>query len=242
MNEFIKEKIKNKNLIFFFKKVKFFTCRFLNPKFVYFITNQNKPISDIYGLDRGIAIDRFYIEKFLEENKTCIRGSCLELLNNNYTIKYGGKNVLKSDVLDIEKDNKEANIIGDLRDLKKIIPDNSYDCIILTQVLQFIDDYNLALLECKRILKPGGYLLITAPSISRIDCVAGVGGDFWRFTKASLNYILNDKFSYVNVSSFGNVNIGASFLIGLSEQDISKHSYNLNDENFPILITAVVTK
>jgi len=214
----------------------------LNPKFVYFITNQNKPISDIYGLDRGIAIDRFYIEKFLEENKTCIRGSCLELLNNNYTIKYGGKNVLKSDVLDIEKDNKEANIIGDLRDLKKIIPDNSYDCIILTQVLQFIDDYNLALLECKRILKPGGYLLITAPSISRIDCVAGVGGDFWRFTKASLNYILNDKFSYVNVSSFGNVNIGASFLIGLSEQDISKHSYNLNDENFPILITAVVTK
>lgn len=212
------------------------------PKFLYFLIKSNKPISNFYGLDRGKAIDRFYIESFLEKNKAYIKGDCLELLNNDYTIKYGGKNVLKSDILDINRSNKKANVIGDIRDLKKIIPDNSYDCIILTQVLQFIDEYNLALLECKRILRTGGSLLITVPSISRVDCVAGLEGDFWRFTEASLGFILRDKFKNLIISSYGNVKTGIGFWIGLSQEEFDKKSFEFNDSNFPILITAVVNK
>jgi len=226
----------------FKKEIKFFIIRFLNLKVFYFLLNKNKPISKVYGLDRGKAIDRFYIEKFLEENKKYIKGNCLELLNNDYTIRYGGKNVIKSDILDIEKNNKRANIIGDLRNLKDIIPDDSYDCIILTQVLQFIDDYDSALLECKRILKKDGSLLITAPAMSRIDCVAGIGGDFWRFTEASFDYILKDKFNNIKVLPYGNVKTGMGFWIGLSQQDVNKNSYHFNDKNFPILITAIVQK
>jgi len=35
----------------------------------------NKPISTVFGLDRGTAIDRYYIEKFYNENKDLISGS-----------------------------------------------------------------------------------------------------------------------------------------------------------------------
>lgn len=209
-------------------------------KFLYFLIKPDRPISNFYGLDRGKAIDRFYIEKFLEENRGYIKGNCLELLNNDYTIKYGGNCVLKSDILDIDKNNEKANIIGDIRNLKDIIPDNSYDCIILTQVLQFIDDYTSALLECKRILKKNGYLLITVPSVSRIDCISGLEGDFWRFTESSLNYISNNKFDVIKITSVGNVKTAVSFLLGLSQEDIRKDDFCFNDKNFPVIITAVL--
>lgn len=237
-----------KKIIKLLKKVpflidfKFFIGRFLKPKFLYFFLNPIKPISQIYGMERGAPIDRFYIEKFLEENMASIKGMCLEILDRKYTLKYGGEKVLKPDVLDIDINNQKANIHGDLRDLKNIIPDGKYDCIILTQVLQFIDNYDAALLECKRILKPGGSLLITAPAISRIDCMSGVNGDYWRFTEAPLGYILKNKFSSVEISSFGNVKTGAAFWFGLSQQDINRKSYLSDDKNFPILVTAVVKK
>ena len=35
---------------------------------------KTKPISDIFGLDRGTPIDRFYIEDFLYKNKSLIKG------------------------------------------------------------------------------------------------------------------------------------------------------------------------
>jgi SAM-dependent methyltransferase len=219
----------------------FFIIRSIKPKWFYFISPTTKPISNRYGLERGKPIDRPFIEDFLQENSKLIHGKCLELLNNNYTLQYG-TGVTSSDILDIDTTNTKATIRGDLRDLSGKINDNTYDCIILTQVLQFIDDIDAALSECKRILKPGGHLLITVPAMSRIDCVAGVEGDFWRFTKASLSYILQKTFRVISINSLGNAKIGMGFWIGLSQQDIPKRYYRVQDENFPVLITAVAQK
>ena len=38
---------------------------------------KTKPISNVFGLDRGTPIDRFYIEDFLYKNKSLIKGKCL---------------------------------------------------------------------------------------------------------------------------------------------------------------------
>lgn len=236
-----------KNIIFnqrnsitfnFYKKI---VKRFLKLKLIYFVFNKKKPISALYGLDRGSAIDRFYIEKFLFDNRQSIKGRCLELLNNNYTFKFG-ENIEHSDVLDIDRNNKNANIFGDIRNLDGVIEDNVYDCIILTQVLQFIDNYESAINECRRILKPGGSLLITVPFISRIDCQSGVSGDFWRFSTASMNYIFKKIFEDYIVSSFGNTLTGLGFWIGLAQEDLCKKDFNFNDENFPCIITVTAKK
>lgn len=217
--------------------------RFIKLKTFYFLINSTKPISKYYGLERGNSIDRYYIDKFLEKNKNKIRGNCLEILNNNYTTKYGISKNIKSDVLDIEKENKKANIIDDLRNLKKI-SDNTYNCIILTQVLQFIDDLDSAISECFRILKPGGVLLATLPSISRIDCVANIKGDFWRFTKASAKFLFEKQFesSKLDISSFGNAKSGAYFFVGFSQEDVSQKILEENDQNFPVIITVRAQK
>jgi hypothetical protein len=220
-----------------------YSVRFSKPRFLYFLLKTKKPISSRYGLDRGTPIDRYYIEEFLQSNKDYIKGHCLEILTNGYTKEFGGNNVSKSDVLDIDTTNQKATIYGDLRNLINI-PDNTYDCIILTQVFQFIDDLHSTTKELHRILNTNGTLLITAPSISRIDCVAGVDNDYWRFTKASMNYLFSKHFSEnkLSINSLGNALVGTGFWVGLSKEELNLKELNYNDKNFPCLITVRAIK
>src|SRR6187401_997865 len=151
-----------KTFISFYNKFIRFSTR--NKSSLKFWSDHRKlePVSDIYGLDRGQAIDRYYIENFLEKNKKDINGIVLELLNSNYTRKYGQRNIVRSDILDIDVANKNANIYADLTKADSVKSD-TYDCFILTQTLQFIFDLKNALYHSYRILKPGGTMLVTIP-------------------------------------------------------------------------------
>ena len=210
-------------------------------RWFYFLTKKTYPLSHIYGFDRGVPIDRYYIENFLEKNKKFIKGNCLEILDNSYTTKFG--NPTKSDILDINRDNKKATIHDDLRNLENI-KENSYDCIILTQVLQFIDEYEKAIQECKRILKPDGTLLITLPSLSRIDVASGVGNDFWRWTPAGARYVFGKYFEKekLEVRGFGNVLVGTSFWVGMAKHELNEKELDHWDPNFPVLVTIKAQK
>ena len=210
-------------------------------RWFYFLTKKTYPLSHIYGFDRGVPIDRYYIENFLEKNKKFIKGNCLEILDNSYTAKFG--NPTKSDILDINRDNKKATIHDDLRNLENI-KENSYDCIILTQVLQFIDEYEKAIQECKRILKPDGTLLITLPSLSRIDVASGVGNDFWRWTPAGARYVFGKYFEKekLEVRGFGNVLVGTSFWVGMAKHELNEKELDHWDPNFPVLVTIKAQK
>lgn len=224
-------------------KIKKFLRRTAKSPFLYFTATGTGPLSNYYGMDRGEPLDRYYVEKFLGQHKESVKGSCLEVLNNPYTLKYGGEKVTKSDILDIEETNREATIIDDLRHLTKIA-DNTYDCIILTQVLQFIDDLDAAISECHRILKDNGVLLVTLPSVSRIDCSSGISGDYWRFTTASAKYLFEKKFKpeKIYIHSQGNARAGIYFYAGLSQEDTSAKVLDANDPNFPLIVTVKATK
>jgi len=225
------------------RQLKKFIRRIIRTPFFYFISSKPQPISSFYGLDRGKPIDRFYIENFLEKNRNLIKGECLELLNNSYTKKYGGEKISKSDILDIEENNTNATIIDDLRKLQTI-SDNTYDCIILTQVFQFIDDLDSALSACYRILKKEGVLLVTLPSLSRIDCISGVDGDYWRFTKAGAKYLFEKHFSSekLEIETKGNARSGIYFYSGLAQEDVSRKTLLVDDGNFPLIVTVKATK
>jgi SAM-dependent methyltransferase len=222
---------------------KYFRRVWLKSKYLFFISTSTRPLSDQYGFDRGTPLDRFFIEDFLEQNRSHIKGTCLEVLSSDYTIRFGGNAVTTAEVLDIEPTNSHATIIGDLRNLTAI-RDNRYDTIILTQVLQFIDDTDAAIAECYRILKPGGVLLVTLPSLSRADCISGVSGDFWRFTQSSAKYVFEKKFNPTNlvIDFYGNVRSGLYFYAGLAVADTPKNVLLAKDANFPTIITVKATK
>src|SRR5262249_35088958 len=152
-----------------------------------------EPISRNWGCDRGRPIDRYYIEHFLGRHRSDVQGRVLEVKESMYTRHFGDGTVAASDVVDIDPVNAQATITADLRRADGIEA-NTFDCIILTQTLHVIDDMPAVLAECVRILRPGGVMLLTAPSVSRIDPVSGVDGDFWRLTEASARKLFAASF------------------------------------------------
>jgi hypothetical protein len=64
------------------------------------------PISRQFGLDRGQAIDRYYIESFLARHATDIRGRVLEIGDDSYTRKFGDGCVTRSDVLHLHSETR----------------------------------------------------------------------------------------------------------------------------------------
>ncbi len=218
-----------------------FLRRLGKPVFLYLLSGSTKPLSDWHGFDRGTPLDRHYIEGFLETHKSAIKGRCLEVFDNAYTLRYGKDTVSQSDVLDIEAGNANATIIADLRNMPQI-QDNTYDAIILTQVLQFIDNPESVIHECHRILKPQGKILTTLPCLSRMDRMSGTDADFWRFTKAGAEVLFKKSFSNLKIESYGNVRSGILSLIGASLEEVSSRILKTNDPQFPLIISVMAEK
>src|SRR5207247_10578799 len=130
------------------------------------------------------TIVRYYFGRFLERHRADIRGRVLEGRGPMYSVRFGREAVTARDVVDRDPANPLATIVADLRGAKAIA-DATYDCIILTQTLQLVDDMPAVLAECVRMLRPGGVLLATVPSVSRVDDEAGVDGDCWRLSEAA---------------------------------------------------------
>ena len=57
------------------------------------------PISQCFGFDRGLPVDRYYIERFLARHASEIVGRVLEIGDDTYTRRFGGSRVSRSDVL-----------------------------------------------------------------------------------------------------------------------------------------------
>jgi len=194
------------------------------------------PISRDWGYDRGIPLDRRYIDEFLAMHSSDVRGSVLEVQEDEFTRAYGGPRVTRSHVLDIDASNARASILADLRCAPGIAPEQ-FDCIILTQTLHVIDDMAAVLRECHRMLKPGGVLLATLPAASRVCLEYGHDSDLWRATPAGARSLFRTAFapSTVATSGFGNVLTNVAFLHGVATQEIADAELESCDPYFPAL-------
>jgi hypothetical protein len=56
------------------------------------------PIHAGFSTGRGAYIDRYYIERYLQQQSDCIRGRVLEMADSGYTKEIGGSRVTRSDV------------------------------------------------------------------------------------------------------------------------------------------------
>jgi hypothetical protein len=196
------------------------------------------PLSAHWGFERGTPVDRFYIERFLEQNRRDIRGRVLELMDPRYATRFGAE-VTQVDVLDIDPTNPRATITADLEDPASL-PPGAFDCFILTQTLQFVYDVGAALAAAHAALRIGGVLLATLPSVSKIDRSAGVDGDYWRFTAASASRLLGSVFGDENVTveAHGNVLTAVAFLMGMAADELKLRELEQQDDFFPVVVCA----
>ena len=201
------------------------------------------PFSTQFGYDRGGPVDRYYIENFLEKYKGDIKGDVLEIGDNEYTIRFGEGRLKKSHILHVDDKNPAATYVGDLSDAPQI-PDNKFDCIILTQTLHLIYHYHKAIETCYRILKPGGVLLMTVPGISNIDFSDWKDNWLWSFTDSAIKRILGEAFAQENYETdvFGNVFVATAFLYGVGLPEMDRAFLDECDPHYQVIITARAVK
>jgi SAM-dependent methyltransferase len=205
--------------------------------------NRTRPLSECFGYDRGGPIDRYYIENFLQAESAGIRGRTLEIGDNAYTLRFGGDGVLHSDILHVDESNPFATIIGDLAHAPHI-PENHFDCIILTQTLHLVYDYKAVIRTCCRILKPGGTLLLTVPGISHIDYGEWGQNWLWSFTDRAMEKIMTEVFpnDRVEINTFGNVLVATAFLYGMGLPEMKQEALDKHDSHYQVIVTAKAVK
>ncbi len=202
-----------------------------------------KPVSRKFGLERGKAIDRYYIEEFLEENKRLIRGDCLEIAENTYTLRYGENRVKNAYMLHLKGWGVHA-IKGNL-ETGEGIEENKYDCAIITQTLMFIFDIRKVAENIYKMLKKGGSALITVSGISQISRYdAELWGSYYSFHEEAMKALFSPFFGEENVKihTYGNVKAAMAMLCGLCIEDLREEDLKVEDPDYPLIIAVVLEK
>jgi len=195
-----------------------------------------EPVSREFGFDRGKPVDRWYIERFLSEHRSDIRGAVLEVAESTYTQWYGDGHVSRSDVLH-HTGNDASTVIGDLT-TGEGLPQGAYDCFICTQTLPFIYDVHAAVRGIAKVLRPGGVVLATVPGISQVSREDKRDwGDWWRFTSQGTERLFEEAFEQVVVRAHGNVLTAAAFLYAYAAEELSESELVSRDADYELLIT-----
>jgi SAM-dependent methyltransferase len=194
------------------------------------------PISKVWGFDRGLPIDRYYIERFLGTHASDIHGRVLEIGDNAYTRRFGNDRVINSDVLNLYNI-PGTTIQGDLV-LAPHIPSNNFDCIIFTQTLQLIYDLRSAVATLHRILRPQGVLLATFPGITHTQDGQWSQHWCWNLTPTSGRRLFGEVFSpeAVQVKAYGNVLAAVSFLHGVAAEELEAEELDFRYPAFDVTI------
>ncbi|MGR7024930.1 class I SAM-dependent methyltransferase [Geodermatophilus sp. URMC 62] len=202
-----------------------------------------EPLSRQFGFDRGLPVDRHYIEQFLEQNAHLVRGRVLEIGDDSYTRQFGGDRVTAAEVLNVDPGVPGTTYVADLADAPAL-PSDAFDCVVLTQTLHLIYDMPAAVQTVHRVLRPGGVALATVPGISQLSSDGWEESWYWSLTPLAAGRLFGDVFGpdNVEVSSQGNVAASVAFLEGIAVHELRSRVLTRSDPQFPLLVTVQAAK
>ena len=170
-------------------------------------------------------------------------GHVLEIGEARYSRALGGDRVSRIDVLCPAAD-PEVTIVADLTNAPQIA-DDTFDCIVLPQTLQFIYDHHAVVRTLHRILRPGGTVLASLPLIL---VISGTDmerwGEYWRYTSKAALHLFADVFGEENVEvrAHGNVLVATAFIQGFAVEDLDPEDFAFNDPLIELVSTVKAVK
>lgn len=196
-----------------------------------------RPISLNFGFDRGLPIDRYYIEDFLARHGGDVRGRVLEIGDDTYSRRFGDDRIVRQDVLHVRDGIPGATMYGELTD-PAVLGDDLFDCVVLTQTLHLIYDFRIAVERLHAALRPGGVVLLTVPGITPVDRGEWRDSWYWSFTRASMQRLFGEVFGAANVQvgTYGNVYAATLYLQGLSVDEARCEHLDVEDAAYPVIV------
>jgi len=198
-----------------------------------------EPFSDNFGFDRGTAVDRYYLERFLDRHRDLITGRVLEIQSSGYTSRYG-HNLVESHTVDIVPD-FGTTYVCDLAESRDVIPSNYYDCFLLPNTLSVLQDIDVCLREALRVVKPGGAILGSAAGLVPLTPDAA---DYWHLSAAGWREITAHAWAdcEVDIESHGNCLVATAAIMGLAYQEFDSEELDFHDSRYPVLVTLLCRK
>jgi hypothetical protein len=205
--------------------------------------NHVEPVSRGLGWERGMPIDRYYIQSFLAEHANKIVGDALEVGEIKYLKQFGSLATRRSIIvptLDAARGGSRADeiIVSDLTCLSPEL-EGRFDTFVCTHTLNFISDVDGAVRGARSLLKLGGAFLGTVAGITQISRYdAERWGDYWRFAPQGIASLLGRHFGDgVEVVEYGNLTAALALLQGFAVEDLP--SANLLapvDPDYPVVM------
>lgn len=198
---------------------------------------RTEPASLDFGFDRGVPVDRYYVEAFLAAHSADIKGRVLEVAGDAYSRQFGGNRITQQDILHGDPGNPRATLVGDISE-PDVLPANTFDCIVFTQTLHFIFDMRAAVTELHKALRPGGVLLATVPGISQVDRGSWGENWYWSMTPMAARRLFGEAFGggATAITAYGNVYAATTFLTGLAQSEVETAKLDIVDPAYPVVV------
>jgi SAM-dependent methyltransferase len=141
---------------------------------------------------------RYFLRRVGEQYGCCGPAKLLDIAPQDHE----GARPFFPDSVDVEtldiNPSAGTTYVGDICQHNTVLADNSFDFIVCTEVLEHTLQPFSAVVELRRLLRPGGFLFLTVPFNFRIH---GPLPDCWRFTEHGLR-VLFDKWELVELARF----------------------------------------
>jgi hypothetical protein len=194
------------------------------------------PFSSAFGFERGTPVDRHYLHQFLDAHRRLITGNILEVQTGSYTERFGHA-VRRADTFDIVPA-FAPTYLCDFAHCESMIPDHTYDCLLLPNTLQHFRELDRCLDQALRVVVPGGTILA---SVAGLLPLTGDVADYWRLSPDGWRELLARAWSgaEVTVAGHGNCLAAVAVQMGLALEELSDAELDVYDPRFPVLTTIV---
>lgn len=111
-------------------------------------------------------------------------------------------------------ENSKADVIGNA--MKLPFASETFDTVLTTQVLEHVPEPSRMIEEMYRVMRPDGYLILTAPQTGQLH---GEPHDYYRFTKHGLCYLLEKNgfiVDYIKARGGFWITVGNMFVVYIS--------------------------